>query len=70
MVFQIILALVAFIAGAVASVAGFGIVSLLTQLLGIKTGISIAVASVSIAHFFGTALHFFQSIIFVCFLTV
>jgi uncharacterized membrane protein YfcA len=57
--FQIVLAIVAFAAGAVASLAGFGIGSLLTPLLAIKTGISVAVAGVSIAHFFGTALRFF-----------
>jgi uncharacterized membrane protein YfcA len=58
MIFQIILAIVAIVAGAVASLAGFGIGSLLTPLLAVKTGISIAVAGVSIAHFFGTALRF------------
>ncbi len=59
MVFQIILAIVATIAGGIASLAGFGIGSLLTPLLALKTGISIAVAGVSIAHFFGTALRFY-----------
>jgi uncharacterized membrane protein YfcA len=59
MIFQIVLALVAVIAGAVAFLAGFGIGSMLTPLLTLKTGISIAVAGVSIAHFFGTALRFF-----------
>ena len=59
MVFQIILAVVAIVAGAIASVAGFGIGSLLTPLLTLKTGISIAVAGISIAHFFGTTLRFF-----------
>lgn len=59
MVFQIILAVVAIAAGAVASLAGFGIGSLLTPLLALKTGISVAVAGVSIAHFFGTSLRFF-----------
>ncbi len=59
MIFQIILAIVAIVAGAVASLAGFGIGSLLTPLLAAKTGIGIAVAGVSIAHFFGTALRFF-----------
>ncbi|MHB8104004.1 MAG: sulfite exporter TauE/SafE family protein [Dehalococcoidales bacterium] len=58
MAFQIILAAVSIIAGAVASVAGFGIGSLLTPLLTIETGISTAVAGVSIAHFFGTSLRF------------
>ena len=58
MIFQIILAIVAILAGAVASLAGFGIGSLLTPLLAVKIGIGIAVAGVSIAHFFGTALRF------------
>ena len=59
MIFQIVLAIVSIVAGAVASVAGFGIGSLLTPLLALKTGISIAVAGVSIAHFLGTALRLF-----------
>ena len=50
--------IVAILAGAVASLAGFGIGSLLTPLLAVKTGIGVAVAGVSIAHFFGTALRF------------
>jgi uncharacterized membrane protein YfcA len=58
-IFQTILAVVALVAGAVASLAGFGIGSLLTPLLALETGIGIAVAGVSIAHFFGTALRFF-----------
>ena len=53
------LAAVAIIAGGIASLAGFGIGSLLTPLLAVKTGISVAVAGVSIAHFLGTALRFF-----------
>ncbi len=59
MLFQIILAIVGIIAGGIASLAGFGIGSLVTPLLTLKTGIGIAVAGVSIAHFFGTALRFF-----------
>jgi uncharacterized membrane protein YfcA len=58
-IFQTIVAIVAVVAGAVASLAGFGIGSLLTPVLAIETGIGIAVAGVSIAHFFGTALRFF-----------
>jgi uncharacterized membrane protein YfcA len=53
-IFSIILVIVAFIAGGIASLAGFGIGSLLTPLLALKTGISVAVAGVSIAHFCGT----------------
>src|SRR5271165_3929039 len=46
------------LAGGVASIAGFGIGSLITPLLAFKIGTSIAVAGVSIAHFLGTALRF------------
>ena len=45
-------------AGAVAAIAGFGIGSLLTPLLALKTGIGLAVAGVAIAHFCGTSLRF------------
>jgi len=58
MAFQAILAIVSIIAGGIASLAGFGIGSLLTPLVSVKTGIGVAVAGVSIAHFFGTALRF------------
>lgn len=57
--FETAIAIVAFFAGGVASIAGFGIGSLLTPLLALKVGTGIAVAGVSIAHFFGTALRFF-----------
>jgi uncharacterized membrane protein YfcA len=59
MIFPVILAIVAVIAGGIASLAGFGIGSLLTPILAFKTGISVAVVGVSIAHLFGTALRFF-----------
>ena len=59
MIFQILLGAVAVIAGSVASLAGFGIGSLVTPLLALKVGTGIAVAGVSIAHFMGTALRFF-----------
>lgn len=57
-IFDIILLLVAIFAGAVASISGFGIGSLITPLLALKIGTGIAVAGVSIAHFLGTALRF------------
>lgn len=44
------------IAGAIASVTGFAIGSLLTPLLGLQVGTKIAVAAVSIPHAVGTAL--------------
>jgi uncharacterized membrane protein YfcA len=58
MAFEIVLAVVAVLAGATASLAGFGIGSLLTPLLALKTGMGVAVAGVSIAHSVGTALRF------------
>lgn len=56
--FQIILGIVAVIAGGIATISGFGIGSILTPLLALKTGTSVAVAGVAIAHFLGTALRF------------
>jgi len=56
--FDITLLIVSVFAGGVASIAGFGIGSLITPLLALKTGTGIAVAGVSIAHFLGTALRF------------
>jgi uncharacterized protein len=58
--FDIILFIVSMLAGGVASISGFGIGSLVTPLLAIKTGTNIAVAGVSIAHFLGTALRFWM----------
>jgi uncharacterized membrane protein YfcA len=58
-IFQIVLAIVALFAGGIASLAGFGIGSLLTPVMTLKTGIGIAIAAVSIAHLCGTALRFF-----------
>ena len=49
---------VGFVAGAIASVAGFGIGSILTPLLGAQIGIKVAVACVSIPHVLGTAVRF------------
>ena len=46
------------IAGAVASIAGFGIGSMLTPLLATQIGIKLAVACVSIPHVIGTAVRF------------
>jgi uncharacterized membrane protein YfcA len=55
---SITVAFVAFVAGAIASVAGFGIGSILTPLLGLQIGVKIAVAAVSIPHVIGTAVRF------------
>ena len=46
------------LAGALASVVGFGIGSLLTPIFALATGTRTAVALVSIPHFIGTALRF------------
>jgi uncharacterized protein len=48
----------ALVAGAVASISGFGIGSILTPLLAAFLGTKSAVAIVSIPHFLGTALRF------------
>ncbi len=47
---------VALIAGGVASIAGFGIGSLLTPALAMETGIKVAVAAISVPHAIGTAV--------------
>jgi uncharacterized membrane protein YfcA len=56
MSFVLLAALVGFVAGSVASVAGFGIGSLLTPLLGGRFGVKAAVALVSLPHFAATVL--------------
>jgi uncharacterized membrane protein YfcA len=55
---ELITAAVAIVAGAVASISGFGIGSILTPLLATWLGTKLAVAVVSIPHFIGTALRF------------
>lgn len=60
MIFEFALTLLAFIAGAVASIAGFGIGSLLTPMLTVKIGAKLAVAAISISHFLGTVLRFLK----------
>jgi hypothetical protein len=56
MVFDLIVAVVAVVAGMVASVAGFGIGSLLTPVLAFQVGTKLAVALVALPHVGGTAL--------------
>lgn len=60
MTFHIVLALVAVLAGAVASVVGFGIGSLLTPLLAVRVGTQLAVAAISIPHACATGLRFWR----------
>ncbi len=55
-VFTIAVALVALVAGAVASVVGFGIGSMLTPLVGVQVGLRAAVVVVSVPHFAATVL--------------
>jgi len=56
--FELAVAGAAVVAGAIASVAGFGIGSVLTPLLSIRVGAKLAVAAVSIPHVVGTAVRF------------
>ena len=56
--FEIAVGVAAVAAGTVASVAGFGIGSLLTPLLALHTDAKLAVAAVSIPHVVGTAVRF------------
>jgi hypothetical protein len=58
--FDLSVAAVGVLAGAVASLAGFGIGSLLTPLLALSMGTKLAVAAVSIPHVAGTALRFWR----------
>ena len=53
-----LVAFAAILAGAIASIAGFGIGSILTPLLAAAYGTKLAVAIVSVPHLVGTALRF------------
>lgn len=58
MIFDLLFGVAATIAGAIAAVTGFGIGSLLTPILALRTGTKLAVAAVAIPHFIGTAQRF------------
>ena len=58
MVFDLFLGAAALLSGSVAAVTGFGIGSLLTPVLAIRTGTQLAVAAVAIPHFVGTLQRF------------
>jgi uncharacterized membrane protein YfcA len=58
--FELLLAVVAVIAGGIASLAGFGIGSLLTPVLALETGMKVAVAAIGVPHLVATALRFWQ----------
>jgi len=54
--FELVVLIGGTVAGAIASVAGFGIGSVLTPLLGTALGVKLAVAAAAIPHVIGTAL--------------
>lgn len=56
--FHAVLAFIAFLAGAISSVTGFGIGTILTPTLGFAVGVKLAVAAVSIPHFIGNGVRF------------
>ncbi len=56
MIFLAIMTAVSVLAGGIAAVTGFGIGSLLTPLLNVRDDMRLAVATVSIPHFVGTAV--------------
>jgi uncharacterized membrane protein YfcA len=58
MMFDTLVTIAAIIAGGIASIAGFGIGSILTPLLAIHVGTKLAVAAVSVPHLIATALRF------------
>jgi uncharacterized membrane protein YfcA len=60
LVFNIVVAAVAFLAGGIASISGFGIGSLLTPLLSFQYGMKTAVGAVAVPHFIATLLRFWR----------
>jgi hypothetical protein len=56
MLLSIALAIASFVAGAISSVAGFGIGSVLTPVFGLAIGVKLGVAAAAIPHFVGNAL--------------
>src|SRR3984893_5907999 len=59
MAFDALITIAAIIAGGIASIAGFGIGSILTPLLAVSVGTKLAVAAVSVPHLVATAIRFF-----------
>jgi uncharacterized membrane protein YfcA len=57
---EVAIALASLLAGAIASVAGFGIGSILTPIFSLQLGTQLAIAAVSIPHLAATALRFFM----------
>ncbi len=58
--YELLAAAAAFVAGAIASVAGFGIGSILTPLLSLELGTRLAVAAVSVPHLIATFARFWM----------
>src|SRR3954468_12438258 len=58
--FDVLLALTAALAGAIASVCGFGVGSLLTPVLGLHFSTRLSVAAVSIPHAIASGIRFWQ----------
>lgn len=58
MIFDALITIAAVLAGSIASIAGFGIGSILTPLLAVRVGTKLAVAAVSVPHLIATALRF------------
>jgi uncharacterized protein len=60
MLFELLVGVSAIVAGAIASVAGFGIGSVLTPVLSVRLGTDVAVAAVSIPHLVATFARFWM----------
>src|SRR5437016_12566677 len=60
MMFELAVAVAALLAGGIASIAGFGIGSILTPLIASQYGMKTAVAAVSIPHVIATLLRFWR----------
>jgi uncharacterized protein len=59
-IFYFAVAIAAILAGGIASIAGFGIGSILTPLIAMQCGMKTAVATVSIPHVIATAVRFWK----------
>jgi uncharacterized membrane protein YfcA len=58
--FGLLVAVASFLAASIAAVAGFGIGSVLTPVLGLRLGTKLAVAAVAIPHFVGTVQRYWN----------
>jgi uncharacterized protein len=58
MLFRIALVTVAFFAGSISSITGFGIGTILTPFMALQFGVKLAVAAVSVPHCTGNAIRF------------